>query len=224
MSVELPTTPLIQRNGKDARPSRAGTLATASHPFAINFIRRRFIPQQTRSRLVYTGLGYLALHGLVLIVFLLVATVSWVQSGRLRRHLSANGILAANGANTMQDIGMLQMWAQEDVARLNRITELQHERLPIAGKLAALARTIPPRTWITRASGSREHGTISVEAVYLNDPDAPYHLPMKEWIEALQADPAFQDGLEALDFENVSRKTQGVAEVFLFELVGAWKR
>ena len=42
-------------------------------------------------------------------------------------------------------------------------------------------------------------------------------------MEALRADPAFGHGLKRLDLASSSRKTQGTAELVVFELAAEWQ-
>jgi Tfp pilus assembly protein PilN len=99
---------------------------------------------------------------------------------------------------------------------------LHQQRFPVGGKLAALSRTLPARTWITGLSGSREGRKLTVSAAYLVDADKPYELPTKSWIEALKADPRFSGGLKRLDLGSTSRKTQGTSELLAFDLIAEW--
>ena len=64
---------------------------------------------------------------------------------------------------------------------------------------------------------------MTVHAVYLIDPNRPYELPAKEWIEALRTDPRFREGLTRLELGSSSRTAQGRAELFAFELVAQWQ-
>ena len=113
--------------------------------------------------------------------------------------------------------------AAENVAKLNAIIAQEQQRFPIGEKLAALTRTLPARTWLTRLSGDRDGRTLTIQAVYLIHSDAPYDLPTKAWLAALKEDAHFREGLTRLEVGQSSRKRVGDAELFSFELVAAWQ-
>ena len=92
----------------------------------------------------------------------------------------------------------------------------------MAAKLSGLTRTLPPRTWLTNLSGDRSGRTMTIQAAYLINPDAPYDLPTKAWLAALRDDPGFREGLTRLEMGQSSRKRVGDAELFHFDLEAAW--
>ena len=118
---------------------------------------------------------------------------------------------------------MLAASAKEDLARLTAMIAQQQPRFPVAGKVAALTKTLPPRTWITKISGKNDSRTLAIQAAYLVNPDAPYELPTKAWMQALRADAYFSSGLNRLELKSSARKKQGLAELALLELVAEWQ-
>ncbi len=192
--------------------------------FSINFIRHETLPRQVRRALVFVGLGYLCLNLTVMCGLIGASMYSRGEWGTLQSQVQgqmpSKDVLSA----LKQNMKTLHERAAQDLATLNVITALQQQRFVVGGKLSALTKTLPARTWITDLSGTREERSIKIQAAYLVDPDRPYELPTKRWIGALKADSAFSQGLKRLDLGATSRKTQGKAELFLFELTAEWKR
>ena len=192
--------------------------------FAVNFIRKEVMPQQVRRGLAYGLAGYLALNALLLVWMTLASFIFFVQAhllqARLQNHLLSPTALTA----LRQEMQSLQERASQDLTQFNSALGLQHQRFLVGGKLAALAKTLPSRTWITQLSGKRAERAIDVQAAYLIDPDAPYSIPTKRWIEALRAEPSFKNGLKWLDLGTSSRKAQGGNELFVFDLSAEWGR
>ena len=118
----------------------------------------------------------------------------------------------------------MQTQAAQDLSQLNVATTMQMQKFPVGGKLAALVKTLPARTWMTALSGDREGRKMRVEATYLINPESPYEFPTKKWIEALKADPSFRYRLKRVDLGNSSQKVQGKVELFSFDLTAEWER
>ena len=72
-------------------------------------------------------------------------------------------------------------------------------------------------------SGSREDRTLTIHAMYLVDPEAPYALPANGWMEALTADPHFGQGLKRLELSASSRESKGRATLYAFTLIAEWQ-
>ena len=207
-------------------PEHTSSVATSREAFSINFVRHRTVSLVIRRALAYGALGYLLVNGGLLLGLLGTAFHCHAQSQQLQHTLqdnTASTSAAVSASAVEREIQGLRGQAREDLAQLNTIILQQGQRLLLGGKLAALTKTLPPRTWITKLSGDREHRTIAVQAVYLIDPHAPYDLPAKGWMEALRADPSFGHGLKRLDLKTSCRKPQGNLELFSFELVAEWR-
>ncbi len=191
--------------------------------FSINFIRGETFSLSTRRWLMAILLGYLAIHAALFLAFTGTAVSAHLQGQALRRTVqgAAPSVEAISGIE--QEMAMLEERAKDNLTRLAAVAAEQRQRFPVAGKLAALTKTIPPRTWITGLSGAREGRTLTVRAAYLVDAQTPYALPTKGWMDALQADPVFGRGLKQLKLATSSRKTQGTAELVIFELVADWQ-
>ena len=217
-------TPDAPSSIKDQAPVSPIRLPSASPAptFSINFIRQERIPLSVRRLLVSILLGYLAVNAVLFVALTGTAVSAHLQWRALRRTLQAAP--SADAGNEIgRDMARLQDQAQEDLATLTAGVAQQRQRFPVAGKLAALTKTIPPRTWITSLSGKRDGRTLAIRAAYVVDPAAPYTLPMKGWMDALKADPSFGRGLKQLRLAASSRKTQGAAELVVFEMLADWQ-
>ena len=204
--------------------SPALTLGPGRGPiFAINFIRRETVPLRVRRLLAHAALGYLLANTILFIGFMGTALHSHIQSRKFQQRLQGKRPAPALVRTVRGETETLQEQAKEELAQLNAIMTQRRQRFPIGGKLAALTKTLPARTWVTSLSDVGENRTITLQAAYLVDPERPYDLPMKGWMEALRADPYFVQGLKRLDLGSSSRKTQGKAELVLFELVAEWQ-
>ena len=226
-----------EQRAKALQPSVPSERAAASHPtprqaaaawasrevFSINFIRHETLPQRVRRALVYAGLSYLVIMMTVLVGLIGFSVFSRGQWQHLRVQLQGQMPSADVLTALKQNMQTLNARAAQDLSALNAMTTLQQQRFLVGGKLAALSKTLPPRTWMTDLSGARDHRTITVQAAYLIDPERPYELPTKRWIEALKADPHFSQGLKRLDVSASSRKRQGRSERFDFELIAEWQ-
>lgn len=224
---EVPSDPAaLLRNAKHAGESRnrpAPLAPPVVEPvFSINFIRHETVPLRVRRALVYAGLGYLVLN-VGLLIGLLATTYQTRQArrslqGALQQVASADAVAALP-----QEMEEVRSRAREHLQQLNAMVSFQKQQFPVGGKLAALTATLPARTWIAELNGQRESRTVTVHAMYLVDPERPYELPTKEWIDALRADPRFREGLTRLELGSSSRGAQGRAELFSFDLIAQWQ-
>ena len=188
--------------------------------FSINFIRREMFSLRLRRLGVLVLLGYLAVNVLLAVVLTGTAFVSFTQWQALsHRHQGAVVPAGAAGGVGQQ----MEAQAKEDLSRLTAMIGLQQARFPIAGKLAALTKTLPPRTWITKISGKHDSLTLAIRASYLVNPEEPFGLPTKAWMESLKADAYFSAGLKHLELKSSSRKKQGIAELVVLELAAEWQ-
>ena len=206
-----------QREGMPARPA-----PPAGQVFLINFMRRQTLPLRVRRTLIYIALSYLAASVVLSIGLISVAVHDHAESRSLQRTLKGRlpPVEALNALKT--DMDTLHQQATKNHLHIEELLELQRERLPVAGKLAVLAKTLPARTWITSLAGDRDDRTLSISATYLIDPDRPYMLPIKPWIEALERNPNFGQGLQRLELTTSSRTVVGKAELVAFELIAEW--
>ena len=205
-----------------SRPKPCTWANSRAEVFSINFIRSKNIPVRVRRLIVHLALGYLGANIVLMVCFLSLAGAFQAQSRKLQDSLPAQSSSSADGALTEQ-MGSLYKKASENLTRLNSVIAVRKQIFPVAGRLAALARTLPTRTWITQLSGERDERTIHLSANYLIDKEHPSDLPVKEWTDALKADPYFGQNLKRLDINSSSRKTQGKAELFSFDMIAQWK-
>ncbi len=185
--------------------------------FSINFIRREVVPFRVRRVLVYAGFGSLVINLALMIGLLVFAGQTRHEAQRVRVQMGVNTARAPN-----DEMETLRERTADNLARLNTLIGLQRSRFYVGSKLAALTRTLPARTWITSLSSERKGRTLLIHACYLVNSEKPYDLPTKGWIEALKADPVFGQGLTRLELAGTSRKRQGDAELFTFDLTAAW--
>jgi len=192
--------------------------------FSINFIRRETLALRIRRSLVYVGLGYLALHAAIMLWLLASAVLAHHQSQRMQRLLHSRSPSVASPAGvSQQEMESLRDRAAADLAMLNAMATLQQQRFFIGPKVAGLARTLPARTWITNLTGHRQGRSLTIQAAYLVNPETPYELPAKEWMAALKDDAGFGPGLQRLELGSTSRKMQGMADLYYFELSAEWQ-
>ena len=221
-SVRQAAVATSERRTPNAAPSSA---AFPDHPavFSINFIRHQTVSLWMRRALVYVVLGYLVANVCVLAGFVGTSFSTYTQVERLRTAVHTTTPSATAVKTTTDQMRALQGQAKEDLVGLTAIATQQQQRFPVAGKLAALTKTVPARTWITGISGARENRTILVQAADLVDPNTSYDLPTKGWMEALRADPSFGRGLKQLELKSSSKKMQGTAELVVFQLAAEWQ-
>jgi|GEM_PF-1695240 len=190
-------------------------------PFSINFLRGEVVPMRLRRMFAYAALGYLAVNIVFLFILFRAASASRTEWQSLE---AAAGTPSASVATLRQEMDTMVEQATRDLTQLNTFLALEKDQFPVGGKLAALAKTLPARTWVTGVSGDREGHKITVQASYLINPEAPYELPMKKWIEALKANDHFGKHLKRLNVESSSQKMQGKVELCNFELVAEWDK
>ena len=197
---------------------------TRSEVFSINFIRHETVPLRIRRTLIYVAVGYLAAN-VIMMVGLIGAGIRIRSQWQEVQTTISQGQIPSAGVKGVatQEMEALHDRATEDLNRLNAIRALQQRRFPVAGRLAALTKTLPARTWITALSGDREQRTMTIHAAYLIDSEKPYELPAKSWIEGLKSDLCFRQGLKRLELSSSSRKTRGSAKLFLFDLIAEWE-
>lgn len=190
--------------------------------FSINFLRHETLPLSLRRTLLSLAVVYLVVQIGLAIVLMMTALAYGRDSFVLHRRLAYQSPTSPSIKSLRKDIQAVHAAADEELAQLNRFLALQRERFPVSSKLAALAKTLPPRTWITELIGNREQHAITIRAAYLIDPDNEFALPTKGWMESLKQDPVFSRDLKKLELGSSSHKTQGRADVFTFELLAAW--
>lgn len=190
--------------------------------FSINFVRRQTVPLAMRRVLAMAAVGYLAMTGAVLVVLLGWTLLLHVQ-GRQAQAAARSATAVASVAVLRDDMDALRRRAVEDTSQLAAIISQQQQRFPTAGKLAALTKTLPARTWIASLRGTREQHALSIRATYVVDREHPLALPTKEWMAALRQEPVFSHGLKRLELGDSSRQMRGQTELFEFELLAEWQ-
>lgn len=194
-----------------------------SEVFSINFIRREFLPLQNRRVVVYAALVYVLISTAILAGMIVFAAQSHSELRTIQKNLAREIPSKAAFAALTQDLTDLETRAAGHTRQLNTIAWFQKERLLAGEKLSALTETLPARTWVTQISGSEAQKSLSIQAVYLIDPKKPYDLPIKEWMEKLNAHPNFRNGLTRFDLGTTSRRLQGSSEICSFQLLAEWK-
>ena len=125
-------------------------------------------------------------------------------------------------SNLQSRTEVIYQQAVHDLAKINSILDVRQEQLPLAGKLAALARTLPDRTWITEIHFDRSSRSLSVQAMSWMQADTLTEAPSKEWLQALKADPDFGKGLQKLDLVKTLQRRKEKIELYTFEFVAEW--
>ena len=206
----------FQQRGWQATPAAAGASPLDKEVFAINFVRPHPLKAYAQRVLPIVTRAYLAANVAVCLALVASACYLWI------RHSGPSTV--ASPAAALDEIAVLQQHAKQNLAELSAGIALQQQQFPAAGKLAALANTLPPRTWMTGIEGKREGRAITIRALYIIDPEKPYELPAKGWIDALKADPVFGRQLKQLSLVQSSRESRGNAELFSFELAAEWSQ
>ena len=192
--------------------------------FAINFVRGETLPPWVRLASAYAVISTLAV-GLLLALYLVVASAAFFfQSHQLQAKLRGRLPTPAALAVLKQEMQELDDQAVFDLAQFKTFSNLQKQRFLAGERLAALARTLPARTWVVQISGQRAERSMDLQAAYLVDSGTPYKIPAKNWVQDLQADPVFKNGLRGVSIGSSSRKTQGNSELYLFNLSADWQR
>ena len=217
--VNLQATESKIRNLKSKIPATAVSRGV----FTINFMRHQLPSAGLRRAGMLATVGALAANLVVLVVLLGVAVSLQRQERIMRAGLNVSGSRAGSADALMAELRPLQGRAAENLHALRRVIAAQRGSLPLAGKLAVLATTLPSRTWIANLSGDRDTRTLTIEAVYVIDPSAPTDLPINSWMSALKADPRFGEGLQKLELSASARASQGRAQLMRFTLAAEWK-
>ena len=196
--------------------------STRTEVFSINFLRHETFSQKIKRGLAYFSVGFLALNLIVLIVFL-----SWTFQTYYQAHLRLERL--TSGTSSEATFGSLQsrteaiyQQAVHDLTRINSILEIRREGLSLADKLAALARTLPERTWITEINFDRSSRSLSVQAMSWMQTDTLTESPLKEWLQALKADPDFGKGLQKIGLVKTLQRRKEKIELYTFEFVAEW--
>lgn len=194
----------------------------AAEVFSINFLRHETLPLSLRRTLLSFAVVYLIIQIAIAIALVAAAFAYGRDSFLTQRRLADQSPASPSVKSLRKDMQAVSASAEEELAQLNHFLALQRQQFPVGSKLAALTKTLPPRTWITELIGSRERRALTIRAAYFVDPNDPHALPTKAWLEGLTQDPVFGQGLKRLELGASSRKTQGRAEVFTFELLAEW--
>ena len=192
--------------------------------FSINFLRHEIIPLSVRRALIFVALAYLAAHVLFLGYLSTVAVSSRAEWKKVQVGLQGEVPSSAALTDLKAEMAIMQENAAKELGELNRIIARKREEFPFGGKLGAIAKTLPARTWITGISADRENRRLTIQSTYLVNPENPYDNPTKKWIEALKADPSFGSRLKRCDLGASSQKMQGKVEIYSFELVSEWEK
>ncbi len=190
--------------------------------FSINFIRNEFLPARMRRYLLYGALAYLALNLAWGGSLLVNGFAARIKISSVEKQLAKVSSSVPLPKSAKPEIEIFYERAIQDLGQMNSLTNLMKRRFPGAGKLDALSKTVPERTWITEISANRDTRALTIHAMYLLDPAKPYELPTKGWVQALKSDPHFSRGLKRLELGNSFQKSQGSAELFSFELNAEW--
>jgi len=189
--------------------------------FSINFVRKQSRSIHMR-RVGVIVLSVYALGQILLMGWLFVsAQSSWVETQEIQGRSSWTEEADAL-AQTREQVEQLHTRAIEDLGQVQRVLGSQKERFFAGGKIATLTRTLPARTWITQLSGDRQSHQIKAQAAYWINPEAPYELPVKEWIKQLHEDTSFSQNLSRLEIGTSSRQKLGKAELYTFTLIAQW--
>ena len=192
----------------------------AGNVFSINFMRHEVPSIGLRRAGMFATLGIMAVNVFMLLVPLGVAMQLQQQEHQARVGLHASGQRTATAI--AEELRPLQTRAGENLRAMHGMIHAQQDRFPISGKLAALASTVPARTWIAKLEGSRNDRMLKIEALYAIDPAAPTDLPIKDWMNALKADARFGTQLRKFEMTSSARAAQGRAEVMRFVLTAEW--
>ena len=200
--------------------SKIPVTAVSRGVFSINFMRHQLPSAGLRRAGMLATLGIVAANAIVLMILLGMAVHLQQQESQARAGLRASGMRTATAI--AEELRPVQARAAENLKEMRAMIHAQQGRFPLAGKLAALASTVPPRTWIAKLEGSRNDRTLKIEAMYVINPSAPTDLPIKDWMNALKADARFGKNLRKLEMASSARAAQGRAEVMRFTLTAEW--
>lgn len=196
---------------------------TKSEVFAINFIRREFLPSSIKRLLAYFVFGYLGMSIITAAILILMAFGAHFKYHHIQTLLKRNALSGAQVEDLEAEMKVLGTQIASSLGQLNSLNTIQQGRFLIADKLAGLTRTVPARTWITAMRGDANQAQMAIEAIFLVDSANPYQLPAKQWIELLKKDPDFGRNLKHLELKKSSQRTQGKIELYVFELLVEWQ-
>lgn len=198
--------------------------AASSEGFAVNLIRAQVPPAWIRRSLASAVVAVSAFNAFLCLWLVGSSLVFLIQSSRLQGKFQ--GQLSAPGSlQALKDQALaLTEQGEIDRAQISAALNLQRQHFPVSSKLAVLAKTLPPRIWISQVSGERADRSMDIQAVYLVAPSSPERLPAKQWIEAVRADPVFRNGLKSADLKSANRKSQRSGDLFFFEVAAEWAR
>ena len=192
--------------------------------FSINFLRHETAPRHVRRAIAYGAIGYLMVNLIFFIFLFEIGSSLRSDRKKLQTQLRESSPSSSVPSAVKQEMETMYQQAVTDLSQLTTAIGREKDRFPVSGKLAALVKTLPARTWITALSGDRINRKITIEACYLINPETPYELPTKKWTDALRADPSFGNELKRLDLAESSQRMQEKAELFTFQLVAEWEK
>ena len=209
---------VLTRNGTSsvADSGRAIPASTGKEVFALNLIRTQDAPTPITRALAWAGIAWVAANVAVVVAL----TAAGTRAIRERVALQIGAPAAPPSTDALASLHA------QALARLHDLTTAlaaQRHEFPLGGKLAAVTRTLPARTWLTELIADRPSRVVRIRARYWIDPERSYEAPTAGWIDALKADPQFAAGLKRLEPGPSSRESQGGAEVLAFELIAEWE-
>ena len=191
--------------------------------FSINFIRKELHYLRVSRILAYVAFISLAVNAVILVLMIAMSYYNHSKSSSLEDALKNQVSSKTDLKNLVPELELIKKQASDNLRRMNSIITLQKNKFATAEKLAGLSRTLPPATWITHLDTDRSARTIAIQATYIVEPNHPYQVPIKQWIEALKADPGFGRDLKNIELKQSSQKMQEQVEVCIFELLAQWK-
>ena len=209
---------------KDLR--KPGKIPSSRRPdpiFRINFSRNNFISDVVRKNTVYGVIIYLIAH---LIISLVMAGAA-ADTGRRFHHLASSLEAKLPESVKIEELNAQMGGLYQELSERGRFMgifiRLGQDRFAAAGKLAALARTLPAKTWLTKVHGSKSDKSLKVDALYYIAPDEPFELPVNAWMEKLKQDPVFSEGLLKIELKKSAQERKGTAELQMFEIEARWQ-
>ncbi len=196
----------------------------APEVFSINLVRRQAALLPMRKIGLYVVIGYLALQLLWAVTLAATGLHDFGKHLGLKHQLEGRETDAAAASLLESEVDMIHINVLSHIAQYHQILALEKSRFPMAGKWAALAETLPARTWIKQLAGNRERRLLQIRAVYFVDPEKPFEPPVKIWMEALKGDPRFGTNLKRLDLETSERsELSSNVSLYTFDLTAEWK-
>ena len=201
-------------------PEPAGKLPEA---FSINLIRSKNFFVLHRQMIFFTALAYLMAQSLLFLFLFFWGMGLQVEAIKLHRDFQKEFPSGSSEKEFEAHLDDLYEKAGVSLKDLDAVIAIEKDKFQIAGKLAGIARTIPPRTWVTSIKLDGWRRSMMLEARFLVDVADPYQLPTKKWIDALKNDPTFGEGLEQIDYLQSSQTQVGHAEIGFFEIEARWQ-